>query len=97
MANPTSEFQFDAFLSHSAMDKAVVRPLAERLRQDGLKVWPVPPKPLGVGGFDEWMLAPGDNIPAKIEKGSAHSNILRNEGGQMCGGVEPTPFRPGQN
>src|ERR1039457_4829894 len=37
------EFQFDVFLSHSAKDKAVVRPLAERLRQDGLKVW-----------FDEW-------------------------------------------
>ena len=27
-------FQFDVFLSHSAKDKAVVRPLAERLRQD---------------------------------------------------------------
>ena len=25
-------FQFDVFLSHSAKDKAVVRPLAERLR-----------------------------------------------------------------
>ena len=30
-ANTTSEFQFDVFLSHSAKDKAVVRPLAERL------------------------------------------------------------------
>ena len=30
---------YDVFLSHSAEDKAVVRPLAERLRQDGLKVW----------------------------------------------------------
>ncbi len=26
---------YDVFLSHSAQDKAVVRPLAERLRQDG--------------------------------------------------------------
>ena len=26
------EFQYDVFLSHSAKDKAVVRPLAERLR-----------------------------------------------------------------
>ena len=33
-----AEFQYDVFLSHSAKDKAVVRPLAERLRQDGLKV-----------------------------------------------------------
>ena len=33
------EFQFDVFLSHSTKDKAVVvvvRPLAERLRADGL-------------------------------------------------------------
>ena len=26
------QFQYDVFLSHSAKDKAVVRPLAERLR-----------------------------------------------------------------
>ena len=32
------EFSHDVFLSHSAKDKPVVRPLAERLRQDGLKV-----------------------------------------------------------
>jgi hypothetical protein len=32
-------FTHDVFLSHSAKDMAVVRPLAERLRQDGLKVW----------------------------------------------------------
>ena len=31
-------FEYDVFLSHSAKDKAVVRPLAKRLRQDGLKV-----------------------------------------------------------
>ena len=31
----SNDFQFDVFLSHSAKDKAVVRPLAERLRQDG--------------------------------------------------------------
>ena len=29
------EFPCDVFLSHSAKDKAVVRPLAERLRADG--------------------------------------------------------------
>ena len=44
----TERFTRDIFLSHSAKDKAVVRPLAERLRQDGLKVW-----------FDEWVLKPG--------------------------------------
>jgi len=30
------EFQYDVFLSHSAKDKVLVRPLAERLWQDGL-------------------------------------------------------------
>ena len=39
-----TEFQYDVFLSHSAKDEAVVRPLAERLRKDGAKVWLVPPK-----------------------------------------------------
>ena len=45
------DFQYDVFLSHSAKDKAVVRPLAERWRADGLKVW-----------FDEWVLQPGDSL-----------------------------------
>ncbi len=36
-----SEFQYDVFLSHSANDKEVVRPLVERLRQDEPNVWPV--------------------------------------------------------
>ena len=59
------ESLYDVFLSHSAKDKAVVRPLAERLRVDGLKVW-----------FDEWVLKPGDSIPAKIEEGLEHSRVL---------------------
>ncbi len=58
-------FQYDVFLSHSAKDKAVVRPLAERLRKDGLKVW-----------LDEWVLKPGDSIPAKIEEGLDLSRVL---------------------
>ena len=40
-----NEFPYDVFLSHSAKDKPVVRPLAERLRADGLRV-----------GFDEWEI-----------------------------------------
>ena len=59
------DFTFDVFLSHSSRDKAIVRPLAERLRQDGLRVW-----------FDEWELRPGDSIPAKIEAGLEHSRVL---------------------
>lgn len=62
MAN---EFQYDVFLSHSAKDKAVVRPLAERMRNDGLTVW-----------FDEWILKPGDSILEKIEEGLEHSRVL---------------------
>jgi small GTP-binding protein len=61
----SDEFKYDVFLSHSAKDKAVVRPLAERLRADGLKVW-----------FDEWVLKPGDSIPVKIEEGLEHSRVL---------------------
>jgi len=58
-------FLYDLFLSHSSKDKAVLRPLAERLRQDGLKVW-----------FDEWVLKPGDSIPTKVEEGLEHSRVL---------------------
>ena len=59
------EFAFDVFLNHSSGDKAIVRPLAEQLRADGVKVW-----------FDEWVLKPGDSIPAKIEEGLEHSRVL---------------------
>jgi len=65
------EFPYDVFLSHSAKHQAVVRPLAERLRQDGLKVW-----------FDEWVLKPGDSIEKnqsktmKIEEGLERSRVL---------------------
>jgi hypothetical protein len=33
------DLEYDVFLSHSAKGKAAARPLAERLRADGLKVW----------------------------------------------------------
>jgi len=61
----SQNFQYDVFLSHSAKDKAVLHLLAERLRKDGLKVW-----------FDEWVLKPGDSIPAKIEEGLERSRVL---------------------
>ncbi len=31
-------FDYDVFLSYSSADKALVRPLAERLKQDGLNI-----------------------------------------------------------
>ena len=49
-------FEYDVFLSHSAKDKAVVRPLAERLRADGVKVW-----------FDEWVLPKDEKRRMKAE------------------------------
>ena len=58
-------FSHDVFLSHSSKDKAVVRDIAERLKKDGVKVW-----------FDEWVLKPGDSIPAKIEEGLERSRVL---------------------
>ena len=68
------EFPYDVFLSHSAKDRAVeavVLPLAERLRADGVKVC-----------FDEWVLKSGDSIEknqsktAKIEEGLERSRVL---------------------
>ena len=53
MAERTA-FQYDVFFSHSAKDKAVVRPLAERLRKDGLRTIHQPStlNPQPVGGSD---------------------------------------------
>jgi hypothetical protein len=61
----SEQFSYDVFLSHSSKDKPVVRAIAERLKQDGLRVW-----------FDEWEIKPGDSIPAKIEEGLEHSRVL---------------------
>jgi hypothetical protein len=89
-----SEILYNVFLSHNAKDKAVVRLLrtcptvaSRRRRKEGRKIWPVRPKHLCVGGFDEWVLKPGDSIPAKIDpsplrsydgtgEGLEHSRVL---------------------
>ncbi|QDV42484.1 translocation protein TolB [Stieleria neptunia] len=60
-----SDFEWDAFLSHSSNNKVAVRDLANRLKSDGVRVW-----------FDEWEIRPGDSIPAKIENGLEHSRVL---------------------
>lgn len=78
---PEPAFQYGVFLSHNAKDKQavpvpnVVRPPAERLRADGLKVW-----------FDEWVVKPGDSIPAKIEEGPLHFGFRTPEFGfaRLC-------------
>jgi hypothetical protein len=61
----TPEFSYDVFLSHSSKDKHIVRRLAERLRNDGLKVW-----------FEEWSIRAGDNVYDKTEEGLQQSRVL---------------------
>ena len=61
-------YTYDVFLSHSTKDKAVVREIAERLREDGLRVW-----------FDEWEIKPRARKATrkkKIEEGLEHSRVL---------------------
>ena len=60
-----AKFSYDVFLSHSSLDKAAVRQLAERLRGDGLRVW-----------LDEWVIKPGDMIGRQIEQGLERSRAL---------------------
>jgi small GTP-binding protein len=63
------QFKYDVFISHSAQDKPAVRELAERLRRDGLRVWP--------GVFeDEWEIKPGDASLLKIQAGLEQARTL---------------------
>lgn len=55
------ELEWDVFISHASEDKeAVARPLAERLRNAGLRVW-----------LDEEALAVGDSLTKSIARGLA--------------------------
>jgi len=58
-------FDYDVFLSYSTKDKIVVHDLAERLKQDGVRVW-----------IDAWAINPGDSIPLKIQQGIEQSRTL---------------------
>ena len=61
----SEQFKYDVFISHSSQDKPAVRELAERLRQDGLRVW-----------FDEWEIKPGDAILLKLQAGLEQARTL---------------------
>ncbi|MBS1789260.1 MAG: TIR domain-containing protein [Acidobacteria bacterium] len=62
-------FKYDVFLAYSAKDIDTVRAIAERLRADGLRVWP--------GVFeDAWELRAGDSASARIEEGLEASRVL---------------------
>lgn len=60
-----NKFRYDVFLSHNSRDKAQARQLAERLRDQGLKVW-----------FDEWVIKPGDDVYTVIEDALEASRTL---------------------
>ena len=62
------DFRYDVFLSHSAKDTAVVRDIAERLHDDGLRVW-----------FETWELKPRSRKATRekqIEEGLEQSRAL---------------------
>ena len=58
-------YSYDIFISHSSKNKKEVRALAERLKQDGYKVW-----------FDDWEIFVGDDIPKKIIEGVNQSKFV---------------------
>jgi WD40 repeat protein len=61
----STPFEYDVFLSYSNKDKDVVHDLAERLSNDGVRVW-----------LDVWVIQPGDSIPLKIQQGIEQSRTL---------------------
>lgn len=63
--NVDSNKQYDVFISHSSEDKeAVVRPLANTLKEKGVNVW-----------YDEFELKIGDSLRRKIDQGLAKSRF----------------------
>ena len=59
--NP-EEKEYDVFLSHASEDTAWCEALAERLRNQGVRVW-----------FDRWELQPGDHLLARVNDGLEQS------------------------
>ncbi len=59
----SSDLEYDYFISHASEDKdALVRPLAEGLANNGVRVW-----------YDEFALSIGDSLRQSIDKGLANS------------------------
>ena len=57
--------EYDVFISHASEDKeAVVRPLANALKQKGVRVW-----------YDEFELKIGDSLRRKIDQGLSKSKF----------------------
>jgi hypothetical protein len=64
-ATPRQVIDYDAFLSHASEDKAWCERLAERLRDEGVRVW-----------FDGWELQPGDHLLVRVNDGLRRSRKL---------------------
>ena len=58
-------FSYDVFLSHASEDTAWCETLAERLRNDGVRVW-----------LDKWELQPGDHLLARLNDGLKKSRKM---------------------
>jgi hypothetical protein len=58
-------FDYDVFFSYSSKDKSIVHALAERLKNDGRRVW-----------LDNWVIEPGESIPLKIHQGLESSHTV---------------------
>ncbi|HEY9902421.1 MAG TPA: DUF1883 domain-containing protein [Candidatus Sericytochromatia bacterium] len=57
--------EYDVFISHASEDKeGIVRPLANALKNEGLRVW-----------YDEFELKIGDSLRRKIDRGLANSRV----------------------
>ena len=57
--------EYDVFISHASEDKeGIVRPLANALKDEGLKVW-----------YDEFELKIGNSLRRKIDRGLATSRV----------------------
>jgi small GTP-binding protein len=61
----SNTFDYDVFLSYSSQDKQIVHALAERLKQEGLRVW-----------LDAWAIQPGAMIGLAIQRGLEQSRTL---------------------
>jgi energy-coupling factor transporter ATP-binding protein EcfA2 len=57
--------QFDLFLSYNRLDRTIVDPLAEALRERGVRVFK-----------DDWYLRPGEPWPVALEKNIATSRAI---------------------
>jgi len=65
MKKISAALAFDVFVSYSSRDKAIARQIAQRLKDEGLRVW-----------FDEWEILPGDPIGIKIERALGKARTL---------------------